>query len=58
MVNSMFAKAIGEDVSKSEKTPIVMLQDYHIYLTPKMIRKQHPDVLMSNLSIYHSLHRK
>jgi trehalose 6-phosphate synthase len=46
-VNSMFAKAIGEDVSKSEKTPIVMLQDYHIYLTPKMIRKQHPDVLMS-----------
>lgn len=24
-----------------------MLQDYHIYLTPKMIRKQHSDVLMS-----------
>lgn len=46
-VNSMFAKAIGEDVSKSNKTAIVMLQDYHIYLTPKMIREQHPDVLMS-----------
>jgi trehalose 6-phosphate synthase len=46
-VNSKFAEAIGEDVSKSEKTPIVMLQDYHIYLTPQMIRKQHPDVLMS-----------
>ena len=46
-VNSMFAEAIGEDVYKSEKTPIVMLQDYHLYLTPKLIRKQHPDVLMS-----------
>ncbi len=46
-VNSMFAAAIGDDVLKSEKTPIVMLQDYHLYLTPKLIRKQHPDVLMS-----------
>jgi len=46
-VNSMFAEAINEDVNKSEKTSIVMLQDYHIYLTPKMIRKEHPDVLMS-----------
>lgn len=46
-VNSMFAEAIGEDVYKSEKTPIVMLQDYHIYLTPQMIRKEHPDVLMT-----------
>ena len=46
-VNSMFAEAINDDVSKSEKTPIVMLQDYHIYLTPKLIREQHPDVLMS-----------
>ncbi len=46
-VNSMFAAAIAEDVYKSEKTPIVMLQDYHLYLTPKLIRKQHPDVLMS-----------
>jgi trehalose 6-phosphate synthase len=46
-VNSMFAEAISDDVSKSEKIPIVMLQDYHIYLTPKLIREQHPDVLMS-----------
>ncbi len=46
-VNSMFAEAIGQDIYSSEKTPIVMLQDYHLYLTPKIIRKQHPDVLMS-----------
>ncbi len=46
-VNSRFAEVIGEDVSNSEKTPIVMLQDYHLYLTPKIIREQHPDVLMS-----------
>ena len=46
-VNSKFAEAIGNTVSTSDKTPIVMLQDYHIYLTPELIRKQHPDVLMS-----------
>lgn len=46
-VNSLFAQAISEDIYKSEKTSIVMLQDYHIYLTPKMIRMEHPDVLMS-----------
>ena len=46
-VNSRFAEAIGKDLHKSGKTPIVMLQDYHIYLTPKMIRNEHPDVLMS-----------
>lgn len=46
-VNTLFAEAIGQDVYNSEKTPIVMLQDYHLYLTPKIIRKQHPNVLMS-----------
>ncbi len=46
-VNSKFAEAIGEDISKSEKTPIVMLQDYHIYLTPKFIREKYPDVIMT-----------
>lgn len=46
-VNSLFAEAIGKDVYDSDKTPIVMLQDYHLYLTPKIIRKQHPNVLMS-----------
>ena len=46
-VNEMFASAIGEDVSNSKIVPIVMLQDYHLYLTPRLIRKQHPDVLMS-----------
>ena len=46
-VNERFAAAIGEDVYNSKIVPIVMLQDYHLYLTPKLIRKQHPDVLMS-----------
>jgi len=46
-VNSKFAAAIVDEVNNCEKTPIVMLQDYHIYLTPSLIRKQHPDVLMS-----------
>lgn len=46
-VNTLFADAIGQDIDGSVKTPIVMLQDYHLYLTPSMIRKVYPDVLMS-----------
>lgn len=46
-VNHKFAEAIVDAVSTSKKTPIVMLQDYHIYLTPKLIREQLPEVLMS-----------
>lgn len=46
-VNTKFAEAILEDIKAANKTSIVMLQDYHIYLTPKMIREKQPDVLMS-----------
>jgi trehalose 6-phosphate synthase len=35
------------NITKTVKTPIVMLQDYHIYLTPKMIREKVPEVLMN-----------
>ncbi len=47
-VNTKFAEAILEDINSTDKTPIVMLQDYHIYLTPKIIRKQKPGVLMGH----------
>jgi trehalose 6-phosphate synthase len=39
-VNRIFAEAIVDEVKNSEKEPIVMLQDYHLYLAPLMIREQ------------------
>ncbi|MGC9516169.1 MAG: alpha,alpha-trehalose-phosphate synthase (UDP-forming) [Methanomicrobiales archaeon] len=46
-VNTKFAQSISEDVAQTKKTSIVMLQDYHLYLTPELIRKEHPNVLMT-----------
>ena len=40
-VNSLFAEAMRRYPQVREDTTI-MLQDYHIYLTPKMIRKEYP----------------
>ena len=39
-INQLFAKAIIEQTKESTKRPLVMLQDYHLYLTPRMVRSQ------------------
>jgi trehalose 6-phosphate synthase len=39
-VNKFFANAIINQLSKSPKNTLVMLQDYHLYLTPWYIRNQ------------------
>jgi len=39
-VNKMFANAIIDQLAKSPPTTLVMLQDYHLYLTPGYIRSQ------------------
>jgi trehalose 6-phosphate synthase len=36
----MFADAICEASKTATKRPLVMLQDYHLYLTPRMVRSQ------------------
>jgi trehalose 6-phosphate synthase len=38
-VNKLFADAIIEQVKKSDQPSLVMLQDYHQYLIPKIIRQ-------------------
>ncbi|MCA9871518.1 MAG: trehalose-6-phosphate synthase, partial [Anaerolineae bacterium] len=39
-VNQLFADAIAEQVRANAEPTMVMLQDYHLYLTPRMIRSQ------------------
>lgn len=37
-VNRDFAKAVVEEVNSNTRPALVMLQDYHLYLAPRMIR--------------------
>lgn len=37
-VNELFAEALSQQISSASKPALVMLQDYHLYLTPGMIR--------------------
>jgi trehalose 6-phosphate synthase len=39
-VNKMFADAICEQVTAAPRPTLVMLQDYHLYLAPRMIRRK------------------
>jgi trehalose 6-phosphate synthase len=38
-VNRLFAQAIAEQINSAPRPALVMLQDYHLYLAPGMIRK-------------------
>ena len=50
-VNRAFADAVLEEVARADAPPIVILQDYHLYLVGGMVREQAPDAL-----IYHYVH--
>ena len=50
-VNQAFAQAITDEATINETPPIVMLNDYHLYLAGAYIRRQIP-----NLVIYHFIH--
>ncbi len=39
-VNQQFANAVVKQVRQNQHPSLVMLQDYHLYLAPSMIRKQ------------------
>jgi trehalose 6-phosphate synthase len=41
-INSLFAEAICSISKDAQRRPLVMLQDYHLYLTPRMVRNQLP----------------
>lgn len=37
-VNRTFAQALAQTIRKSRQLPLFMLQDYHLYLVPRMLR--------------------
>jgi trehalose 6-phosphate synthase len=39
-VNRLFADAVVDQVQQNDRPSIVMLQDYHLYLAPRMIRQR------------------
>jgi trehalose 6-phosphate synthase len=47
-VNQAFAKAIVEEAMSSKAAPIVILNDYHLYLASAYVRRQLPDVVIQH----------
>jgi trehalose 6-phosphate synthase len=47
-VNQSFAQAVVEEALRSKSSPIVLLNDYHLYLTSAYIRKQLPDLVIQH----------
>ncbi len=46
LANVAVAEAICEEIGREASKPVVMLQDYHLYLAPRIIREQHPTIVM------------
>ncbi len=53
-VNEMFARNIAAQVRASARPSLVMLQDYHLYLTPRMLRNLLPN--RSRYTLMHFIH--
>ncbi len=50
-VNQAFAQAVIDEVMPGEPPPLIMLHDYHLYLTSAYIRQQMPNII-----IHHFVH--
>ncbi|MGD9713281.1 MAG: trehalose-6-phosphate synthase [Thermomicrobiales bacterium] len=46
VVNQLFAEEILASFKEFDKPPIVMLQDYHLYLAAGLIRERRPDAII------------
>lgn len=46
VANQAIADAVNEEIARDSSVPVVMLQDYHLYLVPMMIRQKHPTIVM------------
>ncbi|HWS84827.1 MAG TPA: trehalose-6-phosphate synthase, partial [Ktedonobacteraceae bacterium] len=48
VANQAIARAVNAEIEHEQTVPVVMLQDYHLYLAPAMIRQQHPSIIMQH----------
>ncbi|QBD80154.1 trehalose-6-phosphate synthase [Ktedonosporobacter rubrisoli] len=46
VANRAIADAINAEIERETTPPVVMLQDYHLYLAAAMIRQRHPAIVM------------
>jgi len=49
-VNRAFARAISDEVASSKSPPIVILNDYHLYLVSAYLRRQMPDLVIQHFT--------
>ncbi|HEX77857.1 MAG TPA: trehalose-6-phosphate synthase [Dehalococcoidia bacterium] len=49
-VNRAFAQAILAEAGQMRQPPVVMLHDYHLYLTPALVRKEIPDLIIQHFT--------
>lgn len=52
-VNDLFAEELVNAASESTARPLIMLQDYHLYLCPRLVRERMPEALLHHFT--HSL---
>jgi trehalose 6-phosphate synthase len=46
VANRAIADAVIAEIEREKTTPVVMLQDYHLYLAAAMIRQAHPSIVI------------
>lgn len=46
-LNKRFAQKVVEESKRNHKEPLIMLQDYHLYLCPSFIRQELGDIFLS-----------
>jgi len=45
-VNQDLAEAVLEEAAGSDENPVIMLHDYHLYVAPRFIREERPDLFL------------
>jgi trehalose 6-phosphate synthase len=49
-VNQLFADKLADEAAQSDKPPIFMIHDYHLYLVPGMLRARFPEAVIQHFT--------
>jgi trehalose 6-phosphate synthase len=47
-VNQLFAQQVIREARRGRKRPLVLSQDYHLYLVPRLVRQELPDAVLQH----------
>src|ERR1700736_1583092 len=48
LVNQLFAQQIVREARRGRKRPLVLSHDYHLYLVPRLVRRELPDAVLQH----------